>query len=158
MIGFRDKIQLSKEVWIEAIWPMDDRTAKSGDDDNELNTVYIVHYDGVKVMITGDLVEQDELDMVKYYNSSDVLKCDILKVAHHGSRYSSTEDFISAVSPKIAVIQVGKHNTYGHPNPGIIRRLRRHGAAVCRNDKQGAIGIDINRDRIRIDRMIEDVI
>lgn len=158
MIGFRDKIQLSKEVWIEAIWPMDDRTAKSGDDDNELNTVYIVHYDGVKVMITGDLVEQDELDMVKYYNSSDVLKCDILKVAHHGSRYSSTEDFISAVSPKIAVIQVGKHNTYGHPNPGIIRRLRRHGAAVYRNDKQGAIGIDINRDRIRIDRMIEDVI
>ena len=120
--------------------------------------MYIVHYDGVKVMITGDLVEQDELDMVKYYNSSDVLKCDILKVAHHGSRYSSTEDFISAVSPKIAVIQVGKHNTYGHPNPGIIRRLRRHGAAVCRNDKQGAIGIDINRDRIRIDRMIEDVI
>ena len=60
LVRFRDKIRLEKGVWIEAIWPMDDRIATSESDDNELNTVYILHYKGVKIMLTGDLVEADE--------------------------------------------------------------------------------------------------
>ena len=120
LVRFRDKIRLEKGVWIEAIWPMDDRIATSESDDNELNTVYILHYKGVKIMLTGDLVEADELDMIEYYKSTDVLKCDILKVAHHGSRYSSNEKFIDAVNPRIAIIQVGEHNTYGHPNACLL--------------------------------------
>ena len=158
LVRFKDKIRLEKGVWIEAIWPMDDRIATSESDDNELNTVYILHYNGIKIMLTGDLVEADELDMIKYYKSTDVLKCDILKVAHHGSRYSSNEKFIDAVNPRIAIIQVGEHNTYGHPNAGVIERFKKRGISVYRNDKEGAIGVDISNNKIRIDRMIKDVI
>ena len=158
LVRFKDKIRLAKGVWIEAIWPMDDRIATSESDDNELNTVYILHYKGVKIMLTGDLVEADELDMIEYYKSTDVLKCDILKVAHHGSRYSSNEKFIDAVNPRIAIIQVGEHNTYGHPNAGVIERFKKRGISVYRNDKEGAIGVDISNNKIRIDRMIKDVI
>ena len=158
LVRFRDKIRLEKGVWIEAIWPMDDRIATSESDDNELNTVYILHYKGVKIMLTGDLVEADELDMIEYYKSTDVLKCDILKVAHHGSRYSSNEKFIDAVNPRIAIIQVGEHNTYGHPNAGVIERFKKRGISVYRNDKEGAIGVDISNNKIRIDRMIKYVV
>ena len=158
LVRFKDKIRLEKGVWIEAIWPMDDRIATSESDDNELNTVYILHYNGIKIMLTGDLVEADELDMIKYYKSTDVLKCDILKVAHHGSRYSSNEKFIDAVNPRIAVIQVGAHNTYGHPNAEVIKRFEKRGIKIYRNDREGAIGVDISHNNIKIDRMIKDVV
>ncbi|ASS37911.1 DNA internalization-related competence protein ComEC/Rec2 [Mogibacterium pumilum] len=158
LVRFKDKIRLAKDVWIEAIWPMDDRIAMSESDDNELNTVYMLHYNGIKIMLTGDLVEADELDMIEYYKSTDVLKCDILKVAHHGSRYSSNEKFIDAVNPRIAVIQVGEHNTYGHPNAGVIERFKKRGIKVYRNDKEGAIGVDISHNKIIVDRMIKNVI
>lgn len=157
-VRFKDKLRLGKDVWIQAIWPMDDRVATNDSDENELNTVYMLYYKGIKIMLTGDLVEADELDMIKYYKSTDVLKCDILKVAHHGSRYSSNEKFIEAANPRIAVIQVGENNTYGHPNAGVIRRFEKRGIKVYRNDKEGAIGVDISRNEIKIDRMIEDVI
>ena len=157
-VRFKDKLRLGKDVWIQAIWPMDDRVATNNSDENELNTVYMLYYKGIKIMLTGDLVEADELDMIKYYKSTDVLKCDILKVAHHGSRYSSNEKFIEAANPRIAVIQVGENNTYGHPNAGVIRRFEKRGIKVYRNDKEGAIGVDISRNEIKIDRMIEDVV
>ena len=157
-VRFKDKLRLGKDVWIQAIWPMDDRVATNDSDENELNTVYMLYYKGIKIMLTGDLVEADELDMIKYYKSTDVLKCDILKVAHHGSRYSSNEKFIEAANPRIAVIQVGENNTYGHPNAGVIRRFEKRGIKVYRNDKEGAIGVDISRNEIKIDRMIEDVV
>ena len=157
-VRFKDKLRLGKDVWIQAIWPMDDRVATNDSDENELNTVYMLYYKGVKIMLTGDLVEADELDMINYYKSTDVLKCDILKVAHHGSRYSSNEKFIEAANPRIAVIQVGENNTYGHPNAGVIRRFEKRGIKVYRNDKEGAIGVDISRKEIKIDRMIKDVV
>ena len=64
---------------------------------------------------------------------SEALKSDVLKVGHHGSRYSSTDEFLTKVFPKVAVIQVGK-NMYGHPSKETLRRLKNVGAAVYRND------------------------
>lgn len=146
------RIDIAGDIYIETIWPVtvsDEPVA--ADDANEHNTVYMVHYKGIKVMVTGDLLEEDELDMVEYYEGTDTLKCDVLKVAHHGSKSSSSEAFLEAASPSIAVIQVGRDNFYGHPHQQTLERLEKRGIKVFRTDMNGAIGLDIRRGQIKAD-------
>lgn len=146
------RISVSDDVFIDAIWPL--RSGSSGidiDDANELNTVYMITYKGIRIMVTGDLLEEDELEMVRHYRGTDILKCDILKVAHHGSKSSSSEAFLDAASPSIAVIQVGKNNLYGHPHDQTLDRLAERGIKVFRTDINGAAGIDIRHKGIKVD-------
>lgn len=146
------RIDITEDVFIESIWPVvicDEPIA--ADDSNEHNTVYMIHYKGVKVMVTGDLLEEDELQMVEYYEGTDVLKCDVLKVAHHGSKSSSSEAFLDAASPSVAVIQVGRENFYGHPHQQTLERLEKRRIKVCRTDTDGAAGLDIRHGSIYID-------
>ena len=146
------RIDISDNVYIETIWPAavcDEPLA--ADDPNEHNTVYMIHYKGTKIMVTGDLLEADELEMVEYYKDTDKLKCDILKVAHHGSKSSSSEAFLDAVKPRIAVIQCGRNNFYGHPHKQTLERLEDRGIRVFRTDISGAVGIDIHGENISVD-------
>lgn len=146
------KIDVSDDVNIEVIWPVEvSDEPLAADDPNEHNTVYMVNYKGKKIMVTGDLLEADEQDMVEYYQGTDTLKCDILKVAHHGSKSSSSEAFLDAANPDIAVIQCGLNNFYGHPHKQTLGRLQERGIKVFRTDQSGAVGIDIHRSRIAID-------
>lgn len=87
-----------------------------------------------------------------------LFRCDILKVAHHGSRGSTGDLFLEAVSPQIAVIQTGKNN-FGHPAPAVIEKLRENGIMTYRNDMDGAVGVVSEKrkgkeNRIRILTMI----
>lgn len=75
------------------------------------------------------------------------------KVPHHGSKYSSSEDFIEEVSPKLAVFQVGRNN-YGHPSSEVIERYQNAGCFTVRNDLQGAVGIVINDGKFEVVDMI----
>ena len=146
------RIDVADDVSIEVLWPVeisDDPIA--ADDPNEHNTVYMVHYRGKRIMVTGDLLEADEHDMVEYYRGTGRLKCDILKVAHHGSKSSSCEEFLDAAGPRIAVIQCGRNNFYGHPHKQTLDRLEERGIEVFRTDLSGAVGIDIRRNRISVD-------
>ena len=102
-------------------------------------------------MVTGDLTGEDEHEMTEYYKDSDVMRCDVLKVAHHGSKYSSTDEFLDAASPSIAVIQCGKDNMYGHPHDETLEKLYERSIKVFRTDMCGAVGIDIRKGRIRVD-------
>jgi len=73
-------------------------------------------------------------------------------VAHHGSRTSSTEEFLNAVQPAFAVISAGFENSYGHPHPTVVQRLREHHAVILRTDLDGLITIrpDGRRSRWRL--------
>ena len=102
-------------------------------------------------MVTGDLLEEDELSMLDHYKGSDSLKCNIIKVAHHGSKSSSSEAFLDAANPEIAVIQVGRNNLYGHPHEQTLERLKARGIKVYRTDTNGAVGVDIRNDRFSVD-------
>ena len=85
------------------------------------------------------------------------LHCDILKVGHHGSKTSSCEEFLDAVGPAFAVIQVGKNNMYGHPTPEVLQRLAIREIPVFRNDLQGAVGMEIKDGKVKkVRTMLED--
>ena len=75
------------------------------------------------MLLTGDIEEIAEKQILEEYKNSNILKSTILKVAHHGSKSSSTQSFLEKVQPKIALIGVGKDNTFGHPSEDVIERL-----------------------------------
>ena len=76
---------------------------------------------------------------------------DVLKVAHHGSRTSSTEEFLSAVRPGFAVISAGFENSYGHPHPTVVQRLREHHTAILRTDLDGMITIRTDGRKLEVE-------
>ena len=98
------------------------------------------------LLVTGDIDQEGEKELLQEEGDK-AFKADILKVAHHGSKYSSSDEFLDAVAPGIAVIQVGKNN-YGHPTPEVLEKLNERKTKVYRNDLQGAIGFEIKRGRI----------
>ena len=114
----------------------------------ELNDTAIVAEllsNNAKILFTGDIGFDVEQALVKNYS----LSADILKVAHHGSKYSSSASFLDAVRPKIAAIGVGK-NSYGHPTKETLSRLASIGGKIYRTDKDGTIEILIGGGRARI--------
>ncbi len=118
-------------------------TSETGDE-NAISMVLKVDYLGVEALMTADIDTEGEKGLLE--RGCD-LKADILKVAHHGSKYSSDDDFLRAVSPDVAVVQVGK-NTFGHPTQEALLRISDAGADIYRNDIQGAICVYIKEGRI----------
>lgn len=108
------------------------------------------------MLLTGDIEEIAEKQILEEYKNSDILKSTILKVAHHGSKTSSSLEFLETVKPKIALIGVGENNTFGHPNNSILERLKNCGVKIYRTDENGEISIEINnKGNIKIKRFIE---
>ena len=116
-----DRIFIEKGVCFDILWPQ-----KKQIQENILNNNSIVaklNYNDFSMLFTGDIEEIAEEKILKEIDSK-VLKSDVLKVAHHGSKSSSTQDFIKTVNPKIALIGVGENNTFGHPNEEVVERLK----------------------------------
>lgn len=96
------------------------------------------------MLFTGDIEEIAEKKILTLYEKNkEKLRADVLKVGHHGSKTSSSQEFIKAVSPKIALIGVGKDNNFGHPNSGVIERIEKNGATIYRTDNIGEIELSI---------------
>jgi len=105
------------------------------DSDNDNSLVLSMNFMNKKFLFTGDASTNVEDKLINYYN----LDCDILKVGHHGSKYSTSEKFIKATSPKEAVISVGAKNYYGHPADEVINRLEKYNVKIRRTDLEGTI-------------------
>ena len=104
--------------------------------DNENNRSIVIHtrFRDTSLMFTGDIENEVEQLLVRDRN----LKSHVLKVAHHGSNTSSTEEWVAAVDPLFSVIQVGK-NSFGHPHTDVVARFEDSGIAIYRTDEDGAI-------------------
>ncbi len=113
--------------------------AENQEDENQSSLVMKLTCGQVSLLVTGDIDQEGEESLVDKYRAGQ-LRCDVLKVAHHGSKYSSSDSFIDAVSPDIAVFQVGKNN-FGHPAQTVVEKYRQRGIMICRGDFCGAIGI-----------------
>ena len=103
---------------------------------NDTCVVSKVTYGNNSFLFTGDIDAKAEKELV---NSGENILSNVLKVAHHGSKYSTSDLFLSAVRPEIAVIEVGAKNTYGHPTPEVLQRLAKSGIKVLRTDINGDV-------------------
>ena len=100
---------------------------------------------GIDVLFTGDISAEKEKELARLYD----LNADILKVSHHGSKYSSDSDFLKKVSPAVSVIEVGK-NSYGHPTKEALGRLANFSRQVYRTDENGLVKLVVDNDKIKV--------
>lgn len=102
------------------------------------------------ILLTGDIERETELDL-----AGRIPRADILKVAHHGSRSSTTAGFLAAASPRIALISCGRRNLFGHPHHEVIRELRRLQTQIYRTDVNRSIDVDTDGDHLFVHRQID---
>lgn len=105
-------------------------------DSNDNSLVLTVKYGDVTALFTGDAQRSVEAELIK---NGENINADILKVAHHGSRYASSVEFLNKVSPSVAVISSGSGNSYGHPHKEALERIEKCGAEILRCDKDGTV-------------------
>lgn len=116
---------------------------------NERSLVILAEANGQRVLLTGDIESWAEHRLVDCCARD--LKVDLLKVAHHGSRTSSTTTFLEAATPRLALISAGVRNLYRHPAPEVVERLEEHGARVLRTDRSGAVVVAFRKEGLRIE-------
>jgi competence protein ComEC len=133
-IAFADDCQL------KILYPQKSFLNKEVNNLNNTSIVAKLIYGETSFLFTGDSEKETESQLVKTAktNKSDLL-AQVLKVGHHGSDTASTQDFLKAVSPNLAVIEVGKNNQFNHPNERIVNRLERMGIRIFRTDFEGTV-------------------
>lgn len=146
---------------ISFINPGTDIEAADGSPDNDVNErsiVTVIETNGRKIVITGDIGDTTEERLVEKYgnvsenNYSILADADVLKVAHHGSKYSSSDAFLSLTSPKLAVISCGEDNPYGHPHKEALERLEQYAEKVEITYNTGAVTVYLdNLDTLTYD-------
>lgn len=103
-----------------------------------------------KMLFTGDIEKIAEKKIIELYNNSNKLESTVIKIAHHGSKTSSTKEFLEKVKAKIAVIGVGENNNFGHPNQEILERITKLGTRVYRTDVNGEISLIYKNKKIKV--------
>lgn len=137
----------SGEVLIDILYPPESLAGKElKNTSNDSGVVLKLIFGKNAFIFTGDISASAERKIV---NRGENVLADVLKVAHHGSKYSTTEEFLSAVMPEIAVISVGK-NSYGHPTPETLQKLEKYSIKTLRTDQKGDITILSNGNNLII--------
>ncbi|MDO4552321.1 MAG: MBL fold metallo-hydrolase, partial [Bacillota bacterium] len=152
-----DRIRLDREVWIDVLWPEaagEDGPPPDQEDENANSLLLQVNYRGVRTLMTADMGSEGEGDVLELYGSraSPLLEAHILKVGHHGSRYSTSDAFLAAVDPGLAVIQVGR-NHFGHPHPEVLEKLEENDIMVYDTLQNGAVLVYIEDGGARVRTM-----
>ena len=119
---------------------------KEYDNENDNSNVIYTELNGYKFMFMGDASSTTEREIMSKYNLPDV---DVLKVGHHGSKTSSSNEFINEINPKHSIISVGKNNRYGHPNKEVLENLEN--SKIYRTDIDGSIMFKIKNNKLKIE-------
>lgn len=157
LIGRGDRLRFG-EVSIDVLWPprvaedvSDAATSSRGANDESL--VLRVRFGARVFLLTGDIEARAEDALIA---ARDDLRCDALKVAHHGSRTSSTENFVGATRAAHAVISVGQNSQYGHPHAAVVERWQRSGAEVLTTGTRGSITLSTDGRDIKVETFVRD--
>ncbi|MEI8343949.1 MAG: MBL fold metallo-hydrolase [Candidatus Moraniibacteriota bacterium] len=142
-----EKIEAKKDVAIkfpdgailQILYPLSSMIDVTNKDTNVASVVVKLTVGESNFLFTGDFPTTQENEL--FGNHTD-LGADFLKVAHHGSKYATSDEFLNAVKPTEAIISVGKNNSYGHPNPETLQRLISHKIKILRTDESGDIEYD----------------
>lgn len=128
------------------LWPRSNHISGTRSDLNSNSVVLRVEYGDDCILFTGDAEEPTEDALVR----NGLEPCDVLKVAHHGSRHSSTRRFLEALQPEIAIISLGEGNRYRHPGEETIRRLESVGAMIVRTDLTGHVSLELSGEGVTL--------
>lgn len=140
------RIWLEDDIYLDMLAPNHlDVERPSGNDVNEVMVVGRLVYGDTSFLLTGDLTRSGEFNLLL---EGDILESDVLKVAHHGSKNSTTGAFLDAVSPQLAVIMAGRKNRYGHPHAETLRKLQAAGIRIFRTDTDGMIIMESDGENI----------
>lgn len=123
-----------------------DKNFSAAVDLNETALTPLLNNQNSRILFTGDIDAKLENYLLQKYGLKDI---GVLKVAHHGSKFSSSENFLREISPKISVIEVGK-NSYGHPTKEVLSRLASINSQIFRTDRDGTVKLTINNGKISI--------
>jgi competence protein ComEC len=118
----------------DVLWPADPTPVNEASNDDSL--VLRLEDGSVRFLLAGDIQKKVEQRLVR---EDAEMTADFLKVPHHGSKTSSTPDFVAAVAPKVAVVSAGESNPFGHPAPGTVERYEQAGVRLLRTDRDGAV-------------------
>lgn len=142
------------ELKIEIYNPNDDVVLENFINNNAI--LCRISFFDFRILFTGDLEKAAEDKIVFRYKDTDFLNSDIIKVGHHGSNTSTTDDFLELVNPKIALIGCGENNNFGHPNQFVLNKLNDKKVKIYRTDLNGEIIISVDKvNNIVIDVMID---
>ena len=150
-----EKVSIEDNLYFDIIWPFSDNMIS----DNSINNNSLVcklNYKNYSMLFTGDIEAIAEKAILKKYSKNlNILKSDILKVAHHGSKTSSITEFIVKIKPKYSIIGVGEDNKFGHPSDNTIQNLEKANIRIYRTDKMGEIEIKTNGKEIKINEFLK---
>ena len=136
------------------MWPDNNLIEENSTNNNSIVAKLI--FNEFSMLFTGDIEQISENKIVQKYQCTDKLKSSILKIAHHGSKTSTTQEFLNLVNPQIVLIGVGKDNKFNHPNLEVLERLQKNGSKIYRTDQYGEISIIVNENmRTKIIKFIE---
>ncbi len=138
-------ISLANNCQLQIIYPLNSFLDRTMNNLNNSSIVMKLVYGQSSFLFLGDMEKEVEQELL---TDKIDLAAEVLKVAHHGSDTSSSQDFLEAVKPEFSVIEVGKDNDFGHPSLRVIKRLERVGAKVMRTDRDGTVKLISDGEKI----------
>lgn len=150
-----DNVKIENEISFYILWPTKEQIEENPLNNNSIVTKFC--YMNFSMLFTGDIEEIAEKAILEKYpnkvnskkkNEHNIFKASVIKVAHHGSKTSSTMDFLEAVKPEIALIGVGANNKFGHPSEETLKKLQNINCSIYRTDQYGEITIKTDGKRI----------
>lgn len=138
-----DRVLTEGKLWFYCLSPESDREY---DDRNSASMVLLAEYGDFDLLLTGDATKETEEKLISVWQNTPELckrEVEVLKVAHHGSSTSTSEQFLKVLSPEFAVISCGRNNRYGHPHRETMENLEKAGIRVRRTDEEGCIILNI---------------
>lgn len=151
-----NRINIENGLYFNVLWPSSNNVVSENSINNNSLVCKLV-YKNFSMLFTGDIEEIAEKAILSMYeNRLDLLKSSCLKVAHHGSKTSSSLNFLEAVRPELALIGVGKNNNFEHPASSILERIESLGCKVYRSDEMGEIFIRSNVRNYKIKSIKSD--
>lgn len=151
-LGERDVLRCG-EARIEVLNPP--RVSQGGQSrrSNDDSVVLLLIYGNRRILLTGDIEAKAEQRLIR--TEGDALRADVVKVAHHGSRTSSSEEFVRRTNATVAVVSVGRDSPYGHPAAEVVERWRQSGAQVLTTGEHGTITVSTNGEDLRIETFVK---
>ncbi len=148
IIDKQQKIKLGNDCFLEILYPYDYLGEQDVENLNNTSIVLKLVYGNNEFLFAGDA--EQEVENILVDNEVD-LKADVFKVSHHGSSDSNSLNFLRAINPEFAIIQVGVDNNFGHPSGRVLDRLKKIGSKIYRNDIDGLVRVFSDGEKIRID-------